>query len=219
VIAVPPATTPLDVDMPDGHFFKQANGFGGAGAVGFAVVDDVDGAFWSEFQRLGGVERLGYPVSNRFTYQGFVTQAFQKFVLQWRPENAQAVAVNVFDELTQRGSDGWLASTRQVPAPAAVDPLEGDAAAEDILASHLLLLAPYQALLDFYTADSAAMDTYGLPLAVRAYSSAVVVRLQRASLQLSAADGTVTVSNGGDMAKDAGLLPATATSPMALPVQ
>ena len=40
--------------------------------------------FWDEFQRLGGVDALGYPISRRFTWKGFTVQAMQKGVLMVR---------------------------------------------------------------------------------------------------------------------------------------
>ena len=46
----------LDFAIPDGHFFKQANGHGGSGETGYAVRDDQDAPFWSEFRRLGLAE-------------------------------------------------------------------------------------------------------------------------------------------------------------------
>ena len=84
--AWPAQADALDFDVPNGRFFKQANGRGGAGETGYAVLDDQDARFWSEFRRLGGVGALGYPVSHRFVWDGFLVQAFQKVVLQWRPE-------------------------------------------------------------------------------------------------------------------------------------
>ena len=32
------------------------------------------------------LQALGYPISRRFMWDGFVSQAMQKVVLQWRPE-------------------------------------------------------------------------------------------------------------------------------------
>ena len=113
VVAPVPADR-LDSPLANGWFTKQTKARR-RGPLGFDVVDDATASFWTEFQRLGGVEHLGYPISQRFQYGGFVTQAFQKLVLQWRPELGQAVPVNVFDELNARGSDGWLESSRQVP--------------------------------------------------------------------------------------------------------
>jgi hypothetical protein len=213
VVAAPVPSGALDLEVPGGHFFKQANGYSGAGSAGFAVTDDADAAFWSEFQRLGGLERVGYPISNRFIHRGFLTQAFQKLVLQWRPELGQAVPVNVFDDLNQRGSDGWLDRTRQVPLGRS-DPQDVGAAWDDVVARHLELLAAYPAVQDFYNSEPGAIDAFGLPVAVQDYGAFVTVRLQRATLQLWTTS-TVTVGNGGDMAKDAGLWPSTATLPTA----
>jgi hypothetical protein len=80
----PPASLPLDHEVPNGWFFTQTSGRDGVG--GFAVTDEGGVRFWSEFGRLGGVSGLGYPVSRRFVSRGFTVQAFQKGVLQWRPE-------------------------------------------------------------------------------------------------------------------------------------
>jgi hypothetical protein len=75
-----------DWDIPGGHFYLQANGFGAAGGLGYAVVDDAEAAFWTEFERLGGLQRVGYPITSRFRHNGFQTQAFQKMALQWRAD-------------------------------------------------------------------------------------------------------------------------------------
>src|SRR5207248_3159117 len=77
------AQQPADWDVPNGHVFTQT---GGSAGLGYVVSDEGGIAFWSAFQRLGGVPALGYPVSQRFEHGGFVTQAMQKAVLQWRPD-------------------------------------------------------------------------------------------------------------------------------------
>ncbi len=118
VLVLPSISGPLDWDVAGGHLYKQANGFGGAGDSGFGVMDDSQASFWTELQRYGGVERVGYPITRRFWHGGFLTQAFQKLVLQWRPDLGQAVPVNVLDDLNQQGADAWLDGSRQVP-PAA----------------------------------------------------------------------------------------------------
>ena len=117
-VIAPSPGAPLDVEVRGGHFFQQANGFGGAGPMGYSVIDDGDASFWTEFQRLGGVDQLGYPISGRFQYKGFLTQAFQKLVLQWRPESAEAVPLNVLDELSQPGLESWLDSAAAGPTVA-----------------------------------------------------------------------------------------------------
>ena len=218
LLVAPPSTDPADFDVPGGHFYKQANGFSGSGEPGYSVLDDDQANMWSEMVRLGGVERVGYPISGRFVFSGFLTQAFQKLVLQWRPELGRVVPVNVFDELNQRGSDAWLASSRQTPY--ALD-TSTDAGLpwDQVVARHVALLDAYPALRAVYGARPDALETLGLPLAVQDYGPLVTVRLQRATLQLWKADtpwaaaGTVVVGNGGDVAKEAGLWPADATSP------
>jgi hypothetical protein len=221
MLMAPPIIGELDFDIVGGHFFKQANGFSGAGDLGFAVTDDDEARMWSEMVRLGGVERVGYPISQRFVYRGFLTQAFQRLVLQWRPELGRAVPVNVFDELNQRGRDDWLAATRQIP-PAEDTTADEGLAWDQVVERHTALLDPYPELYGMYTSEPNAIEVFGLPLAVRDYGPVVVVRLQRASLQLWktetawAAAGSVVVGNGGDEAKAAGMWPAEATSPKSL---
>ncbi|MBI4492103.1 MAG: hypothetical protein HY690_04855 [Chloroflexi bacterium] len=218
VLVVPREVGVQDWEVPGGWFFKEANGFNGAGEAGFALTDDEQAGFWSEFQRLGGVARAGYPVSGRFLHRGFLTQVFQKLALQWRPEEGRAVPVNVFDDLNRQGADGWLEAFRQVPRAADTS---GDAGLdwEAVVARHVGLLDPYPALREYYLSDPDWLETYGLPLAVEQYGPVVGVRLQRATLQLWTVDvpwaqaGTVVVGNGGDLAKEAGLWPPEAVTP------
>jgi len=129
-----------------------------------------------------------------------------------------AVPVNVFDDLHQQGADAWLDSTRQTP-PAADTSADAGLTFEQVVARHISLLDSYPPLRDFYLAQPAAIDQFGLPLAVKDYGSLVAVRLQRATLQLWkqdtpwAAAGSVVVGNGGDIGKEAGLWPVAAIAP------
>ena len=157
---------------------SSANGFGGAGDVGYSVTDDADAAFWSEFQQWGGVDRVGYPITNRFAYRGFLTQAFQKLVLQWRPELGHAVPVNVLDDLDQQGSDAWLSASRAVPRPSLTSG-DADQAWEAVANRHIALLDGYATLQAFYAAQDDAVERFGLPVGVDDYGSVVSVRLQR----------------------------------------
>jgi hypothetical protein len=214
-LVVPAPAAPLDGPVSGGWFYREANGFGGAGPTGYSVTDDDQAQFWTEFQRLGGVDAMGYPISGRFSFGGFTTQAFQKLVLQWRPEQGQAVPVNVLDELNRNGSDPWLDRERQVP-PAADTSADNGLSFDAVTQRHLALLDAYPALHDFYTNTPDAVDKFGLPLAVKDYGAFVAVRLQRATLQLwPQADGTqqVLVGNAADLAKEIGLWPTSATTP------
>jgi outer membrane protein assembly factor BamB len=215
-LVVPTAIAPLDAPLAHGWFYRQANGFSGAGPDGFRVVDDDQARLWSEFQRLGGLGTLGYPISERFEYQGFLTQAFQKLVLQWRPELGRAVPVNLLDDLNGRGTDGWLDRMREVP-PAADTQADSGLTWEQVVARHTALLDAYPALHDFYMARPDALEIYGLPLSVKDYGTFVAVRLQRATFQLAGgqhAAANVLVGNTGDLAKEAGLWPVTAVAPV-----
>src|SRR5207253_2564391 len=141
------------------------------------VVDDAEASFWSEFQRLGGVELLGYPISNRFQSAGMVTQAFQRTVLRWQPDLGQAVPVNVLDDLGARGADAWLDRAQQVP-PDAARSADLNQPSHDDVAQQVALLDAFPALRDFYEGDPNLMALYGLPVSVKEYGSVVSVRLQ-----------------------------------------
>jgi hypothetical protein len=217
VLLVPPAPDVQDWPIPGGHFYQQANGFGGAAGLGYAVIDDAEAAFWTELQRLGDVHQLGYPITARFQHNGFPTQVFQKVALQWRADLNQAVPLNIYDDLNQLAADSWLDSTRQVP-PAADTSADTGLSFEEIVSRHVALLDDSPPLAEFYAADPDAMQTFGLPLALKRYGPLVAVRLQRAVLQLwtidtpFAAAGTVVVDNAADVAKEIGLWPTHATA-------
>src|SRR5579884_3594376 len=74
-----------------------------------------------------------------------------------------------------------------------------------------------------YLSDPSAMDHYGLPMGYADYGNVAVVRCQRAVFQQwkvatqFATTNQVLVANGGDNAKDAGLIPATAAVPLPAP--
>ncbi|MGE5620606.1 MAG: cellulase family glycosylhydrolase [Sphingomonadaceae bacterium] len=215
----PAAARPLDYDIPNGHFFTQTNGRPlGANASGFAVTDEGGVSFWSEFQRLGGVDALGYPVTHRFVLDGFVTQAFQKGVLQWRPEVKQAYLLNTFDLMHDRGLDDWLLAYRQTPKPFDTKPDTG-LPWEKVVVRHLAFLDQNRAIKDRFLSNPAWLQHFGLPVAYADMGNSFVVRAQRATFQYWKEDvpwakkGEVTVANGGDLAKEAFLWPVPATIP------
>jgi hypothetical protein len=202
----------LDWSISDGHFYTQANGQGGEGNTGFAVVDDSTAAFWSAFQSLGGVEKVGYPISQRFEWKGFTAQAFQKMILQWRPEAGTAVPVNVFDELSAAGKDGWLQEAKIVP-PSQDWSSDRGLSWEETIQNHLALLEQNPAIKAAYWSMVDPITVFGLPMGYAEYGEVVVLRTQRAVFQQWKVDmpwagaGQVVIANGGDVAKEAGLLP------------
>ncbi|MBI4319185.1 MAG: M1 family metallopeptidase [Chloroflexi bacterium] len=206
----------LDYDIPNGHFFTQTNGQPpGASSKGFGIVDDANAPLWSEFRRLGGVAALGYPVSRRFAWDGFVSQAVQKGILQWQPSQRSVLLVNIFDELSRRGLDGWLASFRQVPQSFDWRSDAGKPWA-DVVASHLAVLDSNPGIKAQFNSVPNPVNVYGLPMAYADMGNNYTLRAQRVVIQQWkqetpwAQAGQVTVANGGDIGKEAGLIPAEA---------
>lgn len=205
-----------DYEVVNGYFFTQT----GAGAEqGFSVRDEDDVPLWREYQRLGGPDVLGYPISRRFVWDGFVVQATQKGVLQWRPDLGRAVTVNLLDELSRSGKDDWLAAYRLIPRAAPFAD-EASLSSQEILDKRLRLLDTNVTLRAAYFSSPDFLETNGLPVApVTDVGPALVLRAQRRAFQLwkvstpFAAVGQVTVVNGGDLGKEAELYPREAAEP------
>ena len=214
-------TDPLDFDLPDGsgHFYRQANGRGGAGDTGYAITNDDGIPFWDEFRRLGGVQALGYPVSHRFVWDGFVVQAMQKVVFQWRPETGTVAFVNVLDRMHDLGHDDWLLVFRQTPEPFDTSP-DTNLSWNEVLQRHWEFLDTNAAIKARYWSDPAPLDHFGLPMSYRDMGNSFVVRAQRAVFQYWKEDvpwakkGEVTLANSGDLAKEAGVFPSEAITPL-----
>lgn len=200
-----------DFDTAGGRFFTQT---GGGGGKGYAVTDDGAARFWSEFQRLGGVQAVGYPASQRFQWDGFTVQVFQRVVFQWRPESNSVAFVNVFDRLGELGKNEFLRTVRQTPPPRAFD--DAGKAWEQVMANHLAVLERYPAVkAKYFAVVGDPIQANGLPMSdVTDMGDALVLRAQRVVLQQWKKDvpwakaGEVTVALGGDIAKEAGVLPA-----------
>lgn len=205
-----------DRAVPGGWWYSQT---AVVGELGFAVVDDAQARFYSEFRRLGGVGALGYPSSQRFELDGFTVQATQRVLMQWRPEANAVYFVNVFDRLHDLGQDGWLRSTRQTPEPRAFD--DAGKPWPEVVRNHLAVLEPFPALKTaFNGVPGDPVEINGLPVSdVVDVGNHHALRAQRVVFQLWKVDvpwaraGQVTVALGGDIAKEAGLVPAPATRP------
>ena len=207
-----------DFDVSGGHFYSQAAG--GDGSVGYVVVDDANANLWSEFKRLGGVAGVGYPVSQRFVWDGFVVQAMQKGIFQWRPDVSQVYFVNVFDQLSTAGKDDWLISVRSTPRTLD-STFDANKSWDQIVAARLALLDGNPSIKAQYNGVANPMVLYGLPTShVVDNGNHLAIRLQRALIQQWKVDvpwakaGQVTVANGGDVGKEAGLFPLGATTPV-----
>lgn len=206
--------------MPFGHFYTQASPVPGAG---YAILNGAGANFWDEFQRLGGVDVLGYPISNRYGDGGFVAQATQRAILQWQPDVGQVVLANVMDRLHDAGKDDALLATRQVPPP--LDPaVDAGKPFADLVRGRQALLDPAPPLKAAYFAAPDPLARYGLPQSPpRDMGLVVVARTQRTALQLWKVDmpwaraGQVSLINAGEIARDAGLIPPDALAPQPPP--
>ena len=206
----PPPVYAQDYDIPNGHFFTQTTG----GPTGYSVVDDEHAPFWSEFQRLGGVQAVGYPISRRFLWNGFLCQVMQRVVFQWRPDLGEVQFVNTFDLFTVAGQDDHLFATRSVPRPL---PPEFDAGRPfaEVVQARLALLddnAAIKAAYNGVVGDPVTMN--GLPTSrVTDMGNHYALRAQRVVIQQWkedvpwAAAGQATVALGGSIAVELGLFP------------
>lgn len=208
------------VDAQDANcraFMETANGAGQ-----FRVCDDAQAQFLTAFNRYG-LQNVGYPISQRYIKDGFVTQAFQKAIFQWRPESQSVAFVNIFDELHNAGLDERLQSARQVPFQISINWF-AQPTFEEIVATHQGLLDSRPALRRAYFAASDPLTFFGLPTSdVTDMGNHYAIRLQRAVLQEWKEDvpwaqaGQVTIANGGDIAKEIGNIPTNALIPEPLP--
>ncbi len=212
LVAMPAANAQNgDHAIEGGWFFTQTGGDTANPLDGYAVVDDAAALFWTAFESYGGVGAVGYPVSRRFLWDGFVTQVMQKAVFQWRPDLGGTAFINVFDDLNNHGFDEDLVDLL-VPAPEQFP--ESGLSWPEIISTRTALLDRDSRLAAAYVAAPDPLQFYGLPTSrVHDFDGLRAIRLQRAVLQVWtkdfpwAAAGTVTVANGGDLAKQLGLFP------------
>ncbi|MGB0384162.1 MAG: DUF4352 domain-containing protein [Ardenticatenaceae bacterium] len=196
-------------------FFTETGG----GQGGYSVCDDGQAGFRSAFETWG-LQSVGYPVSQRYERAGFVTQAFQKAIMQWRPDTGTVALVNIFDDLHNDGFDQTLLETRQTPLQLP-DGWDGEGLTfAEVVAKRQGLLDARPALREAYFAASDPLTFYGLPTSeVEDMGNHYAIRLQRAVLQEWkenvpwASIGQVTIANGGDIAKELGGLPTAALAP------
>jgi hypothetical protein len=203
-----------------GRWYPEA----GQGRGGYVIHDDGGLAFWTSFQTLGGVAALGYPSSQRFQMgDGFTYQSTQGALLQWRPELGRAVLANTFEMLQAAGKDRWLEEAKGIPPPIADDGSGGDwARARD---ERLSWLTNDAIRAQYMSAGSAerAIELYGLPMSrPEKRGPFVAQRFQRIAFQHwvesvpgMPAPGSVVRVLGGDLLKEAGLIPGAAAEPTA----
>src|SRR5207244_8078517 len=105
--------------------------------------------FWSYFSSHGGVDVLGYPISKRFTWDGYVCQAMQRGVLQWDESDHQVHLANIMDFLAVDHRDEVLLKTNVVPPAIGIANETGLSIAQ-IRATRQQLLEEDNALAPYY---------------------------------------------------------------------
>lgn len=226
---------PDDFDIPNGHFFSQTGrqvdpeqitllqNLSGTvrladstlGITGFTVTNETEIPFWTAYRAYGGVDELGYPLSQRLTWRGATVQVMQRNILVWDAAGKQTTLANTFDLLHDLGHDQWLSDHKKVPPPF-TSTLPATATWEEVRADRLSLLALDPVIEARYRANPRAEDSYGLPVSIGEYDEVIVLRTQRAAFQHWKIDtdfakaGDVTVANGGELAVEAGIVPADA---------
>ncbi|HZW32252.1 MAG TPA: endo-1,3-alpha-glucanase family glycosylhydrolase [Isosphaeraceae bacterium] len=211
------ATAPAPQQTATGAFYPQAGG----GKGGYWITDDGGIGMYSSFRALGGVDALGYPSSQRFQQGGFVYQATQGAVLQWRPELGRAVLANTFEWFTDAGKDDQLLATYGIPRPIRDDGSGGNW--EKAKQIRLGWLTDDAIRAKFLAAGSVdrAIELYGLPMSrPERHGPFIVQRFQRIAFQhwIEAVPGmpppgSVVRVLAGDILKQTGLIPASAAEP------
>lgn len=210
-------TIASDTSSGSRAFFTEA----GQGKGGYAVTNEAGVKFFDAFQALGGVGALGYPSTQRFLKDGFTYQATQGAVLQWRPELGRAILANDFEWFTDAGRDDWLLTNAGIPKPVSNDGSNGDwNKAKAIRLSWLTDPAIRAKYLSAGSVDQ-AIQLYGLPESLpQQHGPFVVQRFQRIAFQHWTDPvpnmppvGSVVRILGGDLLKQAGMIPSSATQP------
>lgn len=215
------AADSFDEPISGGHFFKQANGFGGKGDRGFSIWDGPNGiAFYSKFRELGGVNVLGYPASRLFERDGFIYLVTQGALLQYHPGLEQVFLGNTFEILESADLDDLLYA-RGIPTPITDDGSGGDF--QKAKETRLGWLTNDAIRERYFSAggEDAAIKLYGLPMSKpQAFGPFITQRFQRITLQYwtenvpgMADKGDVKVILGGDLLKEFDLLPFEAKLP------
>ena len=213
------ANTSLDYPVVLGHFYTQGAPSPSEQGKGYRITDEEDIAFWTEFQRLGGVDTLGYPISGRFFWDGYISQATQRGVLQWHPDGSRVELVNLLDYLGFKGFDARLETEYSIPR---IDPsLPGTQSEGDwrkVANERSRLIDGSPGIKKMYHTFSDPERLFGLPTSllvdrgdyrIMRFQRQVLVEWKTEDLKLQKPLGTKV----GEIARSLGLFPAVAVEP------
>ena len=193
------------------RFFTET---GGGDGLGFSLSDYMDGPqFLAAFERLGGEQVLGYPVSRPFVEEdGLVYQLIQRAPASVVPgTRASYVLANLYQILEEAGLDDALFE-QFIPKP-----LPDDASSYNEAKATRLGWLTHDAIRDAYLQNplvpgdvSVSIELYGLPMSMpEEFGPFIAQRFQRIAFQYWTRDvpggqpaGLVVPINGGDILKE-----------------
>lgn len=207
---------PRDYDVANGHYYEQASPQPGHG---FVVSDDDGVPLWREFERVGGTQALGYPISRRYQCEEAVCQTFERTVFRWAPGARQVELLSIVDRLHLDGADDWLDERWGVPPwnPTDVPSEDGSQSSRAqreqadqraMLQANPLIQAAYE------EPGPLTASLYGPARAYRASHGQRVLRTARAVfVQADDAPEQVQILPAGRVFAEAGLVPPEALEP------
>ncbi|MBI2315033.1 hypothetical protein HYU93_03185 [Candidatus Daviesbacteria bacterium] len=212
--------------LPDGIFYAEAGK-----TEGFAVT----GAMAEALEQLGGIDKVGPPISREYddpTKAGRRVQFFNQLGIQITPGTGQRKYYDVYVELTKtkegvtnvdlippsldwKSDEGkpW-GSNREGPNPGTVEANHIDTVFGLIDPQYRLLFRTE------YFKSPEWLNENGLPIGFRDYGDVAVLVCQRRAFQLwkkltpwTTTPGQIVSTNGGLDAKKGGLIPQEALAP------
>ena len=126
---------------------------------GFPVTNKAGIPVWDFYRNLN-LQKVGYPISQRWTNGPFTLQAFQKIILQWDEANQRFNYYNTLDVL----QNAYGVNLPNVPAHAVL-PEDAGAPFAQIVENHLALLDQNPKIKAAFLAESDWLNLFGLPIA------------------------------------------------------
>ena len=210
--AAPAETIASWIALSAGAFFPT--GVDGAGAIGFAVLDEPVGPqLWSTFARLGGVEQLGQPLSRPFALpDGRTYQVFERAMLRWRAGGDVAEVADTLDLMWAAGREGWLVDQGVPPIREThADALTRIGWLTDDPIRDTYFATQYPGASD---GVPAALARYGMPASEPVERDGVLLqRFDKALLARDVATGEVSTPLVGTLLIESGLLPPGVLAP------
>ncbi|GEM_PF-1292415 len=224
VFAVPASAAECDgLELPSGCLFTATGGDTEDPNDGFAVIDSGGVPLW-EFFRTLDLQKVGYPISQRWTEGTFVYQAFQKVILQWDEAGQRFNYLNTLDILF----NDYGLNLENVPEHRILTEDVG-ASFDRIVENHLAILDDNPEIRTAFLAEADWLSLYGLPIAYEEREvmgnpqGLQLLRTQRAVFEIwnvqapGTESGAVGFQNVPDKVKqlDDVIIPESAKSPVA----